>query len=69
MQFEDLKDPALQERLRACQSAEELAAIAAEMGIELSDEELEAVSGGVDWSCALHDSTCDGYRFCQKKTF
>lgn len=34
-------------RLRACKSADELRALAEEQGIELSDAQLEAVSGGV----------------------
>ena len=43
-------------KVKACKSAEEMLALAKEEGIELSDEQLEAVSGG----------TCvrDTYRVC-----
>lgn len=34
-------------RIRTCESADELRAIAEEQGLELSDDQLEAVSGGV----------------------
>ena len=39
--------PELQEKARACKSPEEILALAKEEGYELSDEELEAVSGGI----------------------
>lgn len=42
---------AQRERVRACTSSEELIALAKEEGIELSDEQLEAVSGG-GWGCS-----------------
>ena len=54
MNFEDLKNPELQEKLKACMSVEELAALAKDEGMELSNEQLEAVSGG-GWSC---DNAC-----------
>lgn len=38
--------PELQEKARACKSREEVLELAAEEDIELSDEALEAVSGG-----------------------
>ena len=40
--FEDLKNPELQEKLKACETAEEQVALAEEQGIELTDEELDA---------------------------
>ena len=49
MRFEDLT-PDQQEKAKACKSVDELLAIAKEEGYELSDDELEAVSGG-DWDC------------------
>ena len=45
MDYEDLT-PELREKARACKNAEELAALAREEGRELSDAELEALSGG-----------------------
>ena len=46
MNFEDLKNPEFQERLKSAQSPDELLAIAREEGFELSDLVLEGVSGG-----------------------
>ena len=46
MNFEDLKNPEFQERLKSAQSPDELLAIAREEGFELSDAMLEGVSGG-----------------------
>lgn len=45
MNFEDLTLEQ-QEKARACNSVEELVALAKEEGYELSDEELESISGG-----------------------
>ena len=49
MNFENLSEE-LKEKARACTSAEELMALAQQEGIELSDQELESVSGGA-WNC------------------
>ena len=43
--FENLT-PELQEKLKACKTPEELAALAKENGFELADEELENLAGG-----------------------
>lgn len=67
MGFNDLKDPELQEKLKACQSAEELMALAAETGVELSDDELDGIAGGAVWSC--DDKACDKFDFCVQKGF
>lgn len=64
MNFEDLS-PELQEKVKACQSGEELAKLAQEEGYELTDEQLEAVSGGVDWkkvNCPSND--CEEHNPC-----
>ncbi len=43
--------PELQEKIRACETTEDLKKLAESEGTELTDEQLEAVTGGVDWSC------------------
>ena len=45
MKLKDLS-PELQEKVKACKTVEELKTLAQENGFELSDEELEGVSGG-----------------------
>ena len=45
MKLEDLS-PELQEKAKACATAEELFALAKQEGIELSEEDLEEISGG-----------------------
>ena len=47
MKLKDLS-PELQEKAKACKTVEELKALAQENGFELSDDELEGVSGGQD---------------------
>ncbi len=56
MNYDDLS-PELKERVRACKSTEELLSLAQDEGLELSDEELQAVSGGFSW-CARDGSGC-----------
>lgn len=56
MEFKDLSDE-LKQKAAACTSTEELVALAQAEGIELTDEQLESLSGGVDWACSPHD--CD----------
>ena len=51
MNFEDLKNPEFQERLKSAQTPEELVELAKEEGIALSDDQLEALSGGDEWLC------------------
>ena len=48
MNFEDLA-PELQEKVKACATPEEMRALAKAEGYELSDAELEQVSGGGFW--------------------
>ena len=59
MNFQDLS-PELKEKARACETAEELAALAAESGVELTKEELEEVSGG-SWATECPKEDCDDY--------
>ena len=52
MNFEDLA-PELLEKAKACTSADELLELAKSEGVELTEEQLEAVNGGGiwDWDC------------------
>ena len=59
MEFNDLT-PEVKAKLQGAKTPEEIFALAKEEGYELSDEELEAVSGGNKWNC----SDCDGYFGC-----
>ena len=49
MEYSELTDE-VKARLKGCETPEELLALAREEGYELSDEELESVSGGF-WGC------------------
>jgi hypothetical protein len=48
MDLEKLNNPEFLEKLKSVKTLEELKALAQEEGVELSDEQLEAVSGGFD---------------------
>lgn len=60
MNFEDLTPEQL-EKAKACTSSEELSALAIEVGVELSDEELQSLSGG-SWATECPKEGCKGYR-------
>lgn len=63
MDFKDLTPDQL-EKARACKTPDDIVALAKEEGYELSDEELEAVSGG-DWDCwTVCGEQCSGYNSC-----
>lgn len=49
MTFEELT-PELKEKAQSCKTSDELLALAKNEGYDLSDDELEAVSGG--WGCS-----------------
>ena len=52
MNIDDLDiSPELKEKARACKTPDEMLALAKKEGYKLSDEEMEAVSGGKSWSC------------------
>lgn len=64
MEFNDLS-PELQEKAKACETPEEFIALAKEEGIELSEDQLESLSGGADWkklNCPWND--CDSHSPC-----
>ena len=62
MKFEDLT-PEQKEKARAAKTPEEILALAKEEGFELSDDELEAISGGGMWDKCSYEDPCpkDGY--------
>ena len=54
--FDNLSED-LKKKATECKSAEELMELAKTEGIELTDEQLDAISGGATW-------TCDCYSLC-----
>ena len=65
MDFENVSDE-LKARALGCKTADELAALAAEEGVELTDEELDAISGG-SWACS--DYVCTNYSPCKRRKY
>lgn len=55
MNFEDMKNPEFQEKLKAAKTPEELVALAKEEGLALTDEQIEAISDG--WGATMTAST------------
>ena len=67
MNFEDLTEEQ-KNKARECKTFEELVAFAEAEGIELSEEQLDAMSGGIDWNCPLIIKDCDKYESpCRRK--
>ena len=54
--FDGLSDD-LKKKATECRTSEELMALAKSEGIELTDEQLDAISGGGGWLCS--DYSCD----------
>ncbi|MBQ9002128.1 MAG: Nif11-like leader peptide family natural product precursor [Eggerthellaceae bacterium] len=52
--------PELREKAKACKTPEEIMALAKKEGYKLSEDELEAVSGG-SWGSIPEDSECKTY--------
>ena len=50
MDFESIS-PELQKKARACQTPDEIVDLAKEAGVELSEEQLDAIAGGDFWNC------------------
>ena len=68
MKFENLT-PEQMEKARACKTPEDVLKLAKEEGYELTDEELEAVSGG-DWDCwTVCTGRCGRYNDCPHDRF
>ena len=57
--------PEQMEKAKACKSTDELIALAQSEGIELTDEQLEAVSGSEEWYslCDDNEGNCPKYRY------
>ena len=54
----DIKDltPEQKAKALACTSSEEVVELAKELGVELTDEQLDAIAGGEDWNdCGTHE--------------
>ena len=49
--YKDELTPEQLEKARACRSADELAQLAREEGVELSDEQLDGIAGGTWYDC------------------
>lgn len=63
MKIEDLT-PEQKEKARACKTSEDILELAKEEGYELSDAELETISGG-DWDCwTVCTERCGRYNDC-----
>ena len=60
MNYEDLT-PEQMEKARACKTADELIALAKQEGMELSDDDLDAISGGAWYE---GDPICSDFRRC-----
>ncbi len=59
MSFDDLS-PELREKARQCTTPEELLELAKREGIQLAEEELQAISGGGNWGTP----DCDHFDTC-----
>ena len=46
MNFEDLKNPELQDKLKACKTTDDIIELVRTEGVDLTDEQLQALAGG-----------------------
>lgn len=56
-------DPAVKAKLKGCETPEEILALAQEEGYELSDSELEGVSGGWGGCGGYVQQICDDHNW------
>ena len=56
--FDGLSDD-LKKKATECHTSEELMELAKTEGIDLTDEQLDAISGGFEWIC--DEDTCEEY--------
>ena len=66
MKLEGLS-PELREEVLACETPEEILALARKVGHDLSDDELEAIAGGDDKWEMIGCPRCDSWD-CEKRT-
>ena len=59
MKFPELSED-VKQRLKNCKDGDELIKLASEHGVELTDEQLEGVSGG-SWATKCPKEGCDPY--------
>lgn len=64
MNIGDLNNPELQERLKAAKTTEELIALVQKEGLELTEEQLDAVAAGENLWDATHDDDCSNFEVC-----
>ena len=46
MDFENLKNPELQDKLKACKTTDDIIELVKTEGVDLTDEQLQALAGG-----------------------
>ena len=46
MNFDDLKNPELQDKLKACKTTDDIIELVRTEGVDLTDEQLQALAGG-----------------------
>ena len=61
MNYEDLTSEQ-KEKLKACKTPEDILALAKAEGYDLSDDELNSVSGGISW-----EEASDAFQVCHDK--
>ena len=64
MTMDDLSDET-RAKLLECKTPEDILALAKAEGIELTDEDLEEISGGIDWISCKRVNCGPGYSYCR----